>query len=215
MDLLKLKHLYNLKMVGEEYFDGFNRVVDDVKINSGSLSELSDIVKNCNLCNLSKTRHNAVFGKGNPNADIFFVGEAPGEQEDLNGEPFVGRAGELLTKIIESTLFLKREEVYISNVVKCRPPFNRVPLEEEVHSCKGFLLQEIEFVKPKIIVCLGKTAYHYLMNDDTAISKVRGKIFDFNGMKLIPTFHPSYLLRNPSKKVEVFQDMKIIRSFLL
>ena len=143
-----------------------------------------------------------------------FVGEAPGRNEDLKGRVFVGRAGELLTKMIENVLYIKRESVYISNIVKCRPPNNRAPTSSEALTCRAYLFKEIEIVKPKIIVALGSSAYHYLTNDNTPISQIRGNVIDFNSGKLIPTFHPSYLLRNPSAKKEAFADMLKVKELL-
>ena len=211
--LIKLKHLYNLKSMNEEYFEGFSTTSENYEMPDG-LQELKNMVLNCHLCNLSKTRTNVVFGEGNPNTKIIFIGEAPGREEDLQGKPFVGRSGELLTKMIENVLNIKREEIYISNIVKCRPPQNRNPEIEEVEACKPYLLKQIEIIKPKIIVVLGAVAFKSLLNNDTPISKARGNLYDFNGIKVIPTFHPSYLLRNPSKKREAFIDLKLIKEFL-
>ena len=210
--LYKLKHLYQLTMF-DEYHDGFSDKNIDIKMPK-DLAQLKEIVLNCNLCNLSKTRTNVVFGEGNPNSKIMFIGEAPGREEDIQGRPFVGRSGEMLTKMIENVLFLKRDEVYISNIVKCRPPQNRDPQIEEVESCKGYLLKQIEIINPKIIVTLGRIAFKYLLNDETPITKARGKIYNFKGIKVIPTFHPSYLLRNPSKKKEALRDLQFIKEFL-
>jgi len=211
--LLKLKHLYNLKSINEEYFEGFSSFSESYNM-PDSFKELKNMVLNCHLCNLSKTRTNVVFGEGNPNADLMFIGEAPGREEDLQGKPFVGRSGEVLTKMIENVLNLKREEVYIANIIKCRPPQNRDPEIEEVESCKPYLLKQIEIIKPKIIVTLGRIAFKYLLNNETPITKARGNLYEFNGIKVIPTFHPSYLLRNPSKKKEAFIDLKFIKEFL-
>jgi len=213
MDLIKLKYLYHLKTIGEEYFEGFNKAKN---INSmpKELEELKKICINCRLCNLSKTRTNVVFGEGNPKADLMFIGEAPGEQEDKSARPFVGKAGKLLTKIISNVLNLSREDVYITNIVKCRPPNNRVPTIEEAIKCRPYLLKQIDIINPKILVCLGKTAFMYLMNSDLPITKVRGKIFEFKEKKVIPTFHPSYLLRNPSAKKDAFKDFLLIKSLL-
>jgi len=212
-NLLKLKYLYKLKFLEQEYFEGFNIQENDIKMPQ-DLIELEKIVLNCHLCNLAKTRTNVVFGAGNPKAKLMFIGEAPGREEDLQGKPFVGRSGELLTKMIENVLNLTREEIYIANIIKCRPPQNRNPEFEEVESCKGYLLKQIDIIKPKIIVTLGKIAFRYLLNDETPITKARGRIYDFKGIKVIPTFHPSYLLRNPSKKKEAFLDLKFIKEFL-
>jgi len=211
--LLKLKQLYNLKLIGENYFNGFSSISTDYKMPS-ELKELREVVLNCNLCNLSKTRTNVVFGEGNPNSKIVFIGEAPGRDEDLQGKPFVGRSGQLLTKMIENVLNVKREEVYITNIVKCRPPQNRDPEIEEIESCKPYLLKQIDIIKPKIIVTLGRIAFKYLLNEEIPITKARGNIYNFNGIKVIPTYHPSYLLRNPSKKKEAFIDLKLIKEFL-
>jgi len=197
----------------DEYHDGFSD--KEININMPeNLVKLKEIVLNCSLCNLAKTKTNTVFGEGNPNAEIMFIGEAPGREEDLQGRPFVGRSGEMLTKMIENVLFLKRDEVYISNIVKCRPPQNRDPQIEEIESCKGYLLKQIEIIKPKIIVTLGRIAFQSLLNDTTPITKARGKIYNFKGIKVIPTFHPSYLLRNPSKKKEALRDLQFIKEFL-
>jgi DNA polymerase len=144
-----------------------------------------------------------------------FVGEGPGELEDNSGRPFVGRSGELLTRIIENVLMLRREDVYIANIVKCRPPANRAPTGEEADKCKPFLIKQIEIVKPKIIIALGATSYSYLTGDMSAkISHVRGEMINFGTSKLMPTFHPSYLLRNPSAKREVMSDMLKVKAIL-
>ena len=211
--LLKLKHLYKLKEAGVEYFEGF--ISEDKKIDMPSeLEELKKVCLSCTLCDLSKTRTNVVFGEGNPKAKLMFIGEGPGEMEDKTGRPFVGRAGKLLTKIIEKVLEIKRDDVYIANIVKCRPPNNRVPTIEEAESCKPYLLKQIDIINPKILVCLGKTAFMYLLNTDMPISRVRGQLFEFRGKKVIPTYHPSYLLRNPSAKKEAYKDFLFIKKLL-
>ena len=210
-NLLKLKHLYNLKTAGVEYFEGFESK-DEVINMPNELKELEKICKNCTLCDLSKTRTNVVFGEGNPEARLMLIGEGPGEMEDKTGKPFVGRAGQLLTKIINNVLELDRKDIYIANIVKCRPPNNRVPTIEEAETCKPYLLKQIDIISPEILVCLGKTAFMYLLNSDLPISKVRGQIFEFKGKKVIPTFHPSYLLRNPSAKKEAYKDFLLIKS---
>ena len=182
---------------------------------NGTLESLANMTKNCHLCPLSKCRKNVVFGEGNPNADLMFIGEGPGASEDETGKPFVGLAGQLLTKIIENVLHVKRSDVYIANVVKCRPPKNRVPTMEEVEACRPFLMEQITYVKPKIIVALGSTSYHHLTGEyDTKISQIRGSVIDFNGAKLIPTYHPSFLLRNPSAKKDVYHDMLKVKTLL-
>jgi len=212
-NLMKLKHLYKLKESGVEYFEGFE--LQEKKIDMPKeLSELEKICKNCTLCDLAKSRTNVVFGEGNPNAKLMFIGEGPGAEEDRTGRPFVGRAGKLLTKIILNVLELTREDVYIANIVKCRPPNNRVPDIKEAETCKPYLLQQIDIINPEILVCLGKTAFMYLLNTDTPISKVRGQIFEYKEKKVIPTFHPSFLLRNPSAKKEAYKDFLLIKSML-
>jgi len=212
-NLLKLKYLYKLKESGVEYFEGFESKEADIQM-PNELKELEKICKNCTLCDLSKTRTNVVFGEGNPNAKLMFIGEGPGEMEDKTGRPFVGRAGKLLTKIIENVLELTRKDVYIANIVKCRPPNNRVPTIEEAQSCKPYLLKQIDIIRPEILVCLGKTAFMYLMNENMPISKVRGQIFEYKGRKVIPTYHPSFLLRNPSAKKDAYKDFLLIKSLL-
>ncbi len=165
----------------------------------------------CKLHQLGRTQ--VVFGVGNPDADLMFVGEAPGRDEDVQGIPFVGRAGQLLTKIIEA-IGLTREDVYIANVIKCRPPENRNPEPDEVETCEPFLFQQIDIIKPKVIVALGKFGAQTLLRTLDPISRLRGRVYDYRGAKLIPTFHPAYLLRNPSSKREVWEDMKLVRSLL-
>src|SRR5262249_14499790 len=168
----------------------------------------------CTRCKLHALgRRQIVFGVGNPDADLMFVGEAPGGDEDIQGEPFVGRAGQLLTKIIEA-IGLRRDDVYIANVIKCRPPGNRNPEPDEVEQCEPFLFRQIEIVKPKVIVALGKFAAQTLLRTLDPISRLRGRVYDYRGAKLIPTFHPAYLLRNPASKREVWEDMKVVRSLL-
>ncbi len=171
-------------------------------------------IGDCTRCKLHRLgRTQIVFGVGNPQAELMFVGEAPGRDEDLQGFPFVGRAGQLLTKIIEA-ISLKREDVYIANVIKCRPPDNRNPEPNEVESCEPFLFRQIDIVKPKVIVALGKFGAQTLLRTLDPISRLRGRVFDYRGAKLIPTFHPAYLLRNPASKREVWEDMKLVRSLL-
>jgi uracil-DNA glycosylase family 4 len=168
----------------------------------------------CTRCKLHTLgRRQIVFGVGNPNADLMFVGEAPGADEDVQGIPFVGRAGQLLTKIIEA-IELERDDVYIANVIKCRPPQNRNPEPDEVETCEPFLFRQIDIVKPKVIVALGKFAAQALLRTDAPISRLRGRVFEYRGSKLIPTFHPAYLLRNPASKREVWEDMKLVKSIL-
>jgi uracil-DNA glycosylase len=171
-------------------------------------------IGDCTRCTLhAQGRTQIVFGVGNPDAALMFVGEAPGADEDIQGFPFVGRAGQLLTKIIEA-IDLKREDVYIANVIKCRPPGNRNPEPDEVATCEPFLFQQIDIIKPKVIVALGKFGAQTLLRTLDPISRLRGRVYEFRGAKLVPTFHPAYLLRNPSSKREVWEDMKLVRSLL-
>jgi uracil-DNA glycosylase len=174
----------------------------------------ADIGDDCRRCKLHTLgRRRIVFGVGNPNADLMFVGEAPGADEDEQGIPFVGRAGQLLTKIIEA-IDLKRDDVYIANVIKCRPPQNRNPEQDEVETCEPFLFRQIDAIKPKVIVALGKFGAQTLLRTLDPISRLRGRVYEFRGAKLIPTFHPAYLLRNPSSKRDVWEDMKLVRTLL-
>jgi DNA polymerase len=211
---LQLKRLYQLKQLGFHYVPIVEkRHADDTTL-PNDLEALKQIVWQCHLCPLSKTRTKVVFGEGNPHATLMFVGEGPGAQEDFTGRPFVGRAGELLTRMIENVLEIPRSDVYIANIVKCRPPNNRVPTPEEAHSCLPYLRKQMELVAPRVVAALGATAYHYLTGDKTGITKVRGRIIDMGNYKLIPTYHPSYLLRNPSAKKEAYHDLLTIKEFL-
>ena len=171
-------------------------------------------IGDCTRCKLhAMGRRQIVFGVGNPEADLMFVGEAPGADEDIQGIPFVGRAGQLLTKIIEA-IGLARDDVYIANVIKCRPPGNRNPEPDEVDTCEPFLFQQIDIIKPKVIVALGKFGAQTLLRTLDPISRLRGRVYDYRGAKLIPTFHPAYLLRNPASKREVWEDMKVVKGLL-
>jgi len=172
-----------------------------------TLAEFREVVLKCGRCPLAGTRNNVVFGEGSPRARLMFVGEAPGRDEDIQGRPFVGRAGQLLTKIIES-IGLKREDVYIANILKCRPPGNRNPMPAEIALCGRYLEKQIALIKPEVICALGKFAAQTLLDTETPISRLRGQFKDYRGIKLMPTYHPAYLLRNPSGKKEVWEDMK-------
>lgn len=167
----------------------------------------------CRRCALETTRTSVVFGTGNPNADLMFIGEAPGRDEDLQGEPFVGRAGKLLTDIILA-MTLERSQVYIANIIKCRPPGNRNPEEEEIASCRPFLQRQIELIDPKVIVTLGSFAFQSLFGTTEAISRARGTWRQMGEIRVMPTYHPAYLLRNPSSKKEVWEDMKQVMAVL-
>ena len=170
-------------------------------------------VSKCTKCALHETRTKTVFGAGNANADLMFVGEAPGADEDIQGIPFVGRAGQLLTKMIQAINF-ERDQVYIANVIKCRPPGNRNPEPDEIASCEPFLFQQIDAVRPRVIVALGSFAAKTLLRTEESISRLRGRAYDFRGAKLIPTFHPSFLLRSPDRKRDAWEDLKRARALL-
>ena len=177
---------------------------------TAELARIEARAKVCVKCGeLSRCRHSVVFGVGSPRAEIMFVGEAPGHDEDMQGEPFVGRAGELLTKII-AAMGCQREDVYIANVLKCRPPENRTPLPDEITNCLPYLLSQIELIQPKIIVALGATAVRSLLDVQLGITKMRGHWYTFRDIPIMPTFHPAYLLRNPPAKKEVWEDMKAV-----
>jgi uracil-DNA glycosylase len=163
----------------------------------------------CARCKLSQKRTKVVFGVGNPRAELVFVGEGPGEDEDLSGEPFVGKAGQLLTKMIEAMGF-RREDVYIANVVKCRPPGNRNPEPDEIEACEPFLKAQLAAIQPKVIVALGKFAAHTLLRETTPISKLRGRWSEYAGVRLMPTFHPAYLLRSPEEKKKAWEDLQLV-----
>jgi len=179
----------------------------------GTLDIVREELGECTRCSLCTSRKNIVFGKGNPYASLVFVGEAPGGDEDVAGEPFVGEAGQLLTRIIQS-IKLRREDVYICNVIKCRPPKNRDPEPEEIEACFPFLKKQLEVMRPRLICALGKFAAQTLLGTTERISKLRGKIYEFNHIKVVPTFHPASLLRNPEWKREVWQDMQLIQKLL-
>lgn len=173
-----------------------------------SLEDLRAYIGDCRRCRLASHRTQIVFGVGNPRARLLFAGEAPGRDEDLRGEPFVGRAGQLLTDIITNGMKLRREDVYIANVIKCRPPDNRNPEPDEVACCEPFLLRQIELIRPQVIVALGKFAVQTLLRTREPITRLRGRWHDYHGVRLMPTFHPAYLLRNPADKRLVWQDIQ-------
>ena len=177
------------------------------------LNELKDICASCEKCELSKTRTNCVFGVGNPDADLMFVGEAPGEQEDLSGVPFVGRAGQLLDKFLEA-VEIPREKVYIANILKCRPPQNRDPLPAEEDACIDYLREQVRLIRPKVIVCLGRVSAMRLIKPDFRITKEHGEWFKKGDYLMTAVYHPAYLLRDPRKKEDMLTDMKRIRQKL-
>jgi uracil-DNA glycosylase len=184
------------------------------RVENDSLERIrADIGPNCTRCKLHKARTNIVFGVGNPKAQLVFVGEGPGRDEDAQGEPFVGRAGKLLTQMIEA-MGLRREDVYICNVVKCRPPENRLPESDEIATCSPYLLRQLGVIQPKVICCLGSCSSQTMLKTTQGISKFRGEWFDFHGSQLIATYHPAYLLRNPAAKSEVWKDLQKVMTVL-
>jgi uracil-DNA glycosylase family 4 len=183
------------------------------KVKPETLKKIRTDLGDCRRCRLSKSRKNIVFGTGDPDARLMFVGEGPGHEEDQSGEPFVGAAGRLLTKIIEA-INHSREQVYICNIIKCRPPGNRNPMPDEIETCFPFLKRQIASVKPDIICALGTFAAQTLLDTRAPISKLRGCFHDYWGTKVLPTYHPAYLLRNPEKKRDVWEDMKMLMKAL-
>ena len=184
-----------------------------LRSNDQSLEAIRLDIGDCVRCKLHVARTNIVFGEGNPQAKLVFVGEGPGADEDASGRPFVGRAGQLLNKIIEA-IGLRREDVYICNVVKCRPPGNRTPERNEVATCEPFLFRQLAYIQPKVIVVLGLPAFQCLLKSKDSMSRSRGQWREWNGIKVMPTFHPAYLLRSPEKKRETWEDMKKVRDYL-
>lgn len=209
----------NLKMYfkqqGELFSDEFyfdEKVLLKLKAPGLTLEEFEKQVSNCMECALGKTRINIVFGVGNSNADLIFIGEAPGREEDLKGEPFVGRAGRLFDRIL-SAIKVSRNEVYIANILKCRPPDNRSPRSEEVEKCLPYLITQIQIIKPNLIVCLGLIAAKTLLKVEYNLASLRGKVFDYHGVDLIVTYHPAALLRNPNLKGATWEDFQKIQKY--
>jgi len=194
-------------VAGPSLFEAVDKIADD------TLLKVREDLGECTRCKLHRTRHTIVFGDGNPKAELVFVGEGPGADEDAQGLPFVGRAGKLLTQMIEA-MGLRRKDVYICNVVKCRPPENRQPEEDEVKTCSPFLFRQIDVIAPKVIVCLGAVAAKTLLQTNRGISQFRGEWLEFRGRKLLATYHPAYLLRNPPAKSEVWKDLQKVMAVL-
>jgi uracil-DNA glycosylase family 4 len=194
-------------VAGPSLFESIDKIAND------TLLKVREDLGECTRCKLHSTRHKIVFGDGNPKAELVFVGEGPGADEDAQGLPFVGRAGKLLTQMIEA-MGLQRKDVYICNVVKCRPPENRQPEEDEVSTCSPFLLRQIDTIAPKVIVCLGAVAAKTLLQTNRGISQFRGEWLEFRGRKLLATYHPAYLLRNPPAKSEVWKDLQKVMAVL-
>jgi uracil-DNA glycosylase family 4 len=183
------------------------------RVEGDTLPLIREFIGECTRCKLSKGRTKIVFGTGSPKARLMFVGEGPGRDEDLSGEPFVGRAGKLLTDMIKA-MGLQREDVYIANIVKCRPPENRQPEHDEVEACSPFLMRQIDVIRPQVICTLGNTPTQTLLQTTQGISKFRGQWFDFRDTKLLPTYHPAYLLRNPAAKADVWKDLQKVMAVL-
>lgn len=200
-------------VVSAEPFMPIHRVTDVPKIGEGTLLTIREDIGDCIRCKLHKGRTKIVFGDGHPQAKLLFIGEGPGRDEDLQGLPFVGRAGKLLTQMIEA-MGLRRSDVYICNVVKCRPPDNRAPEKDEVAACSPFLFRQIDLVAPKVIVCLGSIAAQTILETTRGISQFRGQWLEFRGRKLMATYHPAYLLRNPAAKSEVWKDLQKVMAEL-
>jgi DNA polymerase len=194
-------------LTGPSLFEAVDKIAGD------SLPKIQNDLGDCTRCKLHKGRNKIVFGDGNPKAELMFVGEGPGADEDAQGLPFVGRAGKLLTQMIEA-MGLQRKDVYICNVVKCRPPENRLPEKDEVATCSPFLLRQIDAIAPKVIVCLGSVAVQTLLETHRGVSQFRGQWLEFRGRKLLATYHPAYLLRNPNAKSEVWKDLQKVMAVL-
>ncbi len=207
MNIVRAKGLMiALKNMGVEHYIGTQE-------NRPTLDGLKAVTMACIRCDLAQTRKTVVFGEGNPKADIVFVGEAPGEEEDNQGRPFVGRAGKLLDQLIDR-IGIRRNDVFICNVLKCRPPGNRDPEPLEIACCKEYLLEQLDIIRPKVICTLGRHAYNTLLEVDAPITRIRGKMTTFRGTPLLPTYHPSYLLRSQGKMKEAWEDMESLKTFI-
>jgi len=207
MDITQAKGLMRaLKNMGVEQYIGAQK-------DGPTLEGLKSVVMACVRCSLAQTRKTVVFGEGSPKAGIVFVGEAPGEEEDNQGRPFVGRAGKLLDQLIDR-IGVKRSDVFICNVLKCRPPGNRDPQPDEIACCKEYLLAQLDTIRPRVICTLGRHAYNTLLEVDAPITRIRGKMTTFRGVPLLPTYHPSYLLRSQSKISEAWEDMETLKNFV-
>ena len=208
----------HIELFGDEIYtpidDNINKTSNNPDFFNGALNSYKNSIENCEKCNLSITRNKFVFGSGDPNADLLLIGEGPGEEEDLKGQPFVGRAGKLLDKILKAIGYDRDSNVFIVNIVKCRPPENRNPLLSEIEKCIPYLIHQIKLINPKLIIALGKVAGQSLLKKDMLIKEMREKTHYYNGIPLIVTYHPAALLRNPSLKVDAWEDFQYIRDFM-
>jgi uracil-DNA glycosylase len=212
---LLLKHLYQLKNLGYQYTSivPYQEKEPDFTL-PNTFEALKKQAMECHLCELSKSRQKVVFGEGNVNAELMIVGDAPSNSDDSAGKIFTGRTGDTLSKMIENVLGLKRSDVYITNLLKCRALDSESPSPMDAHTCQPYLLKEIELVKPKLILTFGEMAYRYLTGDDSLLIEIRGTVHEKDDYKVIPTFHPSYLLRNPSAKKDVLSDLIKVKSLI-
>ena len=220
MDIIDTKRFINqhIELFGNEIYSNIHKKeghrLTKLEPTSGPILSFKSSIENCKKCNLGSTRNKFVFGSGDPSADLLLVGEAPGQEEDLQGEPFVGRAGKLLDKILKAIGYTRDTNIFITNIVKCRPPDNRDPLPSEVKDCSPYLNKQIELIKPKIIVALGKVAGKTFLKKDILLKEMRNKTHYFKSIPLIVTYHPAALLRNPSLKKESWKDFQYIRDFI-
>ena len=221
MDIIDTKRFINqhIELFGNEIYSNIHKKEDHsltkLEPTSGAILSFKSSIENCKKCNLGSTRNKFVFGSGDPSADILLVGEAPGQEEDLQGEPFVGRAGKLLDKILKAIGYTRDTNIFITNIVKCRPPDNRDPLPSEVEDCSPYLNKQIELIKPKIIVALGKVAGKPFLKKYILLKEMRNKTHYFKSIPLRVTYHPAALLRNPSLKKEAWKDFQYIRDFIV
>jgi len=212
---LLLKQLYQLKQLGYHYTSVSIYKEEEPNLSlPNTLDTLKKQAQECHLCTLSKTRNKVVFGEGNPHAKLMIIGDTPNDTDDTLGKIFTGRAGEMLGKMIENVLGIPQSEVYLTNLLKCKAQDSTAPTTTHIHTCQPYLLKEIELVQPSIVLALGETAYHYLTQDDTPLEKVRGIIHPHNDYQLIATYHPNHLLRNPSLKKAVFEDLLMVKGLL-
>ena len=212
---LLLKQLYQLKQLGYRYTSVVPYKTEEPNLHlPNTLETLKKQAQDCHLCDLSKHRNRVVFGEGNPHAKLMIIGDTPSSTDDSSGKVFTGRTGETLTKMIENVLGISREEVYLTNVLKCRAIDKLSPSSAHLYTCYPYLLKEIALIQPSVVLVLGEIAYHLLTQDESSIEKVRGIVHEREGYTLVASYHPSYLLRNPAAKKEVFEDLKLVKGLL-